>query len=54
LIESFNGWLRDKWLNQYWLLSITNAQRTIRRWQRAGGGYDTAQLSCALKHLTPA
>ena len=33
-IESFNGWLRDECLNEYWFLNLDYAQAVIEVWRR--------------------
>jgi putative transposase len=49
-VESFNGRLRDEWLNQHWFLSLTAARRTIESWRVS---YNTARPHSAFANKTP-
>ncbi|MET3725067.1 transposase InsO family protein [Sphingomonas trueperi] len=33
-VESFNGRLRDEWLNAHWFLSLADARAKIEAWRR--------------------
>ena len=42
-IESFNGKLRDEYLNQYWFRSLEEARRIIESWRL---DYNTTRPHC--------
>lgn len=33
LVESFNGWFRDEWLHEHWLLDLHDAKAVIEAWR---------------------
>ena len=49
-IESFNGRLRDKCLNEHWFVTMVQARRIIEAWRIE---YNTERMHSALGNLTP-
>ena len=49
-IESFNGSFRDECSNEYWFLSLTDAQEKIEHWRQEYNGFRTHS---SLQKLTP-
>lgn len=49
-IESFNGKLRDKCLNQHWFKNLTEAKKIIEDWRQF---YNKIRPHSSLGHLTP-
>jgi len=49
-IESFNGKLRDECLNQYWFVSLEEAERIIKSWRM---DYNTTRPHSSLGYMTP-
>lgn len=50
-IESFNGRLRDEYLNAHWFLSVADARRQIAAWRTT---YNAARSHAGLAGRTPA
>jgi putative transposase len=50
IIESFNGRLRQEYLNEHWFLSMEDAQQTVDWWRL---DYNTVRPHSALGNLTP-
>jgi putative transposase len=50
LVESFNGRLRDEWLNQPWFLSLDEARAVTEAWKE---DYHRARPHGALGNRTP-
>jgi putative transposase len=50
-IESFNGTLREEYLNEHWFLSLREAKREIEAWRR---DYNEVRPHSSLGNLTPA
>lgn len=49
-IESFNGKLRDEFLNMHWFLSLEHARREAQEWRRE---YNEERPHSSLNQLTP-
>lgn len=49
--ESFNGWMRDKLLNESLFISLAHARAIIGNWVQ---DYNTARPHSSLGYLTPA
>ena len=50
-VESFNGRLRDEYLNEHWFMSLTHARTLIETWRRE---YNEERPKKSLGGLTPA
>ncbi len=50
-MESFNGRLRDEWLNEHWFTSLSHARAVIETWRR---DYNDERPKKSLGGLTPA
>jgi putative transposase len=48
--ESFNGRLRDEWLNTNWFISLKHARDVIEEWRR---DYDELRPHNSSKGATP-
>ena len=49
-VESFNGRFRDECLNQYWFVTLADAQCIIEQWRQ---DYNTVRPHSSLPYLTP-
>lgn len=49
-VESFNGRLRDEYLNAHWFLSLADARAKIEAWRR---DYNESRPHTSLGWLTP-
>ncbi len=49
-VESFNGRLRDEWLNEHWFSTLEEARAIVEAWRE---DYNTVRPHSALGDLTP-
>jgi putative transposase len=49
-VESFNGRLREEWLNSHWFISMQDAKRAIDAWR---ADYNETRPHRALGNQTP-
>ena len=50
MVESFNGRLRQEWLNEHWFMSLQDARNKIEAWR---GFYNEERHHSALDWQTP-
>ena len=50
MVESFNGRLRQEWLNEHWLMSLADAKGQIEAWRQY---YNETRPHSALNWLLP-